>query len=405
MIRIKDIFDAEAKHVKFDLKLAKQIQHFVGSLMNRNEDHVMFFGSNLTGPYPLRFKTADQNEWFVDMLGLDEFIIREKIVKDTIINADWVRATDAFNMSCLYTIHRYLNSNLSPKDKKMAIDNTAMALNIKLMGSIMAAYFPYNADEATSQEVFARLSRKFYIKKYGSWRKVLEHRAEDITATTSKWLPVLTKFDSDEDLAQCISDIQGRLRSMIKYIWEVFAKVRLDQSKFNRTSMAIEIGGEKVIQDLKRDSDTYKEYALKIALDESTFIKPEMITIVDAEMRTMPTKLLMDALRHLVVLHNKANPLAEELIVKVIEHAIQTINSDRSAARNLNDPSWLIHKVKVLVMASKTNDPLVFRIRDITEKLIRDSVSTKNNTWIAALKTGLVLYIVGRAFSMRHYTN
>lgn len=404
-LRIKDIFDDVSRHINFDQKLAKEIQRYVGALMNRNDDHVMFFGSNLTGVYPLRYKTSDRNEWFVDIKDLDEFEIRKRVISDTIIDKDWVRATDAFNLDCLYTIHRFLNSKLSDRDKQRAVNDTAMALNIKLMGSIMAAYFPYNVDEAVAQEVYARLSRKFYIKKYGNWRSVLEHRSEDITAATSKWLPVLKTFDNDEDIAQCISDIQGRLRSMIKYIWEVFAKVRMDQSKFNRTSMAIEVGGEKIVQELKRDSDTYKEYGLKVALDETTFIKPELITIVDAEMRTMPAKLLTDTLRHLVVLQNKADTKADELITKTIEHAIQTIQSDRSAARNLNDISWLLHKVKVLIMASKTNDPLVFRVRDLAEEMVRASAKTKNNTMIAALRTGLILYIVARTFTMKHYSS
>lgn len=402
-VLLRDIFNEASKHIKFDQKLAKSIHNYVAGLMNRNEDHVMFFGSNLTGPYPLRFKTGDRNEWFVDIKDIDEFAIRKRVREETIIDEAWERATDVFNLDTLYTVHRWLNSNLSERDKHKAIHDTFMALNIKLMGSIMARYFPYSCDEATALEVYARLSKKFHIKKYGNWRGVLEHRSDDIVSVTSKWLPVLKSFDDDAEIAQCISDIQGRLRSMIKYIWEVLEKVKLDQQKFNKTSMSIDAGGEKVLQELKRDADSFKDYAQKVVLDEHTFIKPELVCIVDAEMRTMPVKLLNDCLRHMCVLANKDDKNLHDLINDVIEHTVNALREDRSAGRNMHDLAWILRKEKLLITAPKTTNELVFSMRDKTESIVRAAAKTKNATLIATLKTGICLYIIGRTFAMKHY--
>lgn len=404
-ILLKDIFNEASKNIKFDQKLAKIIHNYVAGLMNRNEDHVLFFGSNLTGPYPLRFKTGDKNEWFVDIKDIDEFEIKKRIREETIIDESWERATDPFNMDCLYTVHRFLNSNLSERDKHKAIHDTFMALNIKLMGSIMARYFPYSCDEATALEVYARLSKKFHIKKYGNWRGVLEHRSDDIASTTSKWLPVLKDFTDDAEIAQCISDIQGRLRSMIKYIWDVLEKVKLDQQKFNKTSMSIDAGGEKVLQELKRDADSFKDYAQKVVLDEHTFIKPELVCIVDAEMKTMPVKLLNDCLKHICVLANNDDRDLQDLINDTIEHAINSIRDDRSSGRNMHDLSWILHKEKLLITAPKTTNDLVFSMRDKTESIVRKAAKTKNATIIATLKTGICLYIIGRTFAMKHYAH
>lgn len=403
-VLLKDIFNEASKHIKFDQKLAKSIHTYVAGLMNRNEDHVMFFGSNLTGPYPLRFKTGDRNEWFIDIKDIDEFAIRKRIREETIIDESWERATDVFNMDCLYTVHRWLNSNLSEKEKHKAIHDTLMALNIKLMGSIMARYFPYSCDEATALEVYARLSKKFHIKKFGNWRGVLENRSDDVTAVTSKWLPVLKAFNDDAEIAQCISDIQGRLRSMIKYIWDVLEKVKLDQQKFNKTSMSIDAGGEKVLQELKRDADSYKDYAQKVVLDEHTFIKPEVVAIVDAEMRTMSTKLLLDCLRHICKLANNDDASLQQLINDTIEHTVNTLREDRSAGRNMHDLAWILHKEKLLITAPKTTNDLVFSMRERTEPIVRASAKTKNATFIATLKTGICLYIIGRTFAMKHYS-
>lgn len=400
---IKQIFDEASKSVRFDQKLSKSIQKYVGDLMNRNEEHVLFFGSNLTGVYDLRFKTTDRYEWFIDIKDIDELDIRKRVLSESVLDPNWVRANDVFNLDCLYTVHRFLNSSLSDNEKEKAINATFMALNIKLLGSIMAAYFKYKCDERVAQETYARLSRKFYIKKFGSWRGVLEKRSGDIVSADSKWLPVLKDFTDDEQIAQCISDIQGRLRSMIKYVWEVFSKVREDDARFNHTSSTFEMEGEKVIQALKRDADKYLRYAHEIVLDRNTFIKPEVLQVVDAEMRTLSQKLLLDALEHFVVQASGNKKDIEEFVTATIQHAINTINDDRTAARHLSDIAWLLNKEKLLFMASKTNDPLVFTARKVAERIVREACKTKNNTMIAALKTGLIIYLVGRVFTYNHY--
>lgn len=401
---IKQIFDEASKSVRFDQRLSRSIQKYVGDLMNRNEEHVLFFGSNLTGVYDLRFKTSDRNEWFIDIKDIDEFDIRKRVLSESVLDPNWVRANDVFNLDCLYTVHRFLNSDLKDNEKEKAINATFMALNIKLLGSIMAAYFKYKCDERVAQETYARLSRKFYIKKFGSWRGVLEKRSGDIVSVDSKWLPVLKEFTDDEQIAQCISDIQGRLRSMIKYVWEVFSKVREEDAKFNHTSSTFEMEGEKVIQALKRDADKYLRYAHEIVLDRNTFIKPEILQVVDAEMRTLSQKLLLDALEHFVVQASSNKKDIEEFVTASIQHAINTINDDRTAARHLSDIAWLLNKEKLLFMASKTNDPLVFTSRKVAERIVREACKTKNNTMIAALKTGVIIYLIGRVFTMQHYS-
>lgn len=401
---LKQICDEMSQHLEFNTTLAKRINRYVGDLMNRNEAHTMFFGSNLTGVYPLRFKTSDRNEWFIDIKeDFDEFVLHKRVIKETGLPANWVRATDSFNIDCLYTIHRFINSSLPEKEKTDACEKVAMALNIKLMGAIMGWYFKHDVDERVAQEVYARLSRKFYIKRFGNWRLVLENRSIDIVSKTSKWYPVLKDFTDTDALAQCISDIQGRLRSMIKYIWEVFEQVRRDQSKFNRTSMALNVQGEMVLQDLKRDSDIYKRYILKEAMSMTTFVKPELLTIVDAEMRTMPIKLLVDALQGLSDQVAKNDTKTDQFLSTIVEWVSDMIQEDRTAARHINDLSWLLNKTKLLFTAAKASDTRIFEMRQFSEELIKKYAKTKNPTIIAALKTGLVIYIVARTFSMRHY--
>lgn len=402
---LKQIFDEVYSGYRFDAQLAKRISRYVGDLMNRNEDHVMFFGSSLTGVYDLRFKTTDRNEWFMDIKDVDEFALKKRIINESIYDPTWVRANDAFNLDCLYTMHRFLTSNLPERERIAAVNKVGMALNIKLLGSIMAAYFPYKCDERVAQEVYARLSRKFYIKKFGSWKLVLENRSNDIafSGTKSSWLDVLTNFTDDEQIAQCISDIQGRLRSMIKYVWTVLEQVKADDARFGRTNTTIEIEGDKIIQSLKRDPDKFLRYSQDITIDANTFIKPETVIVVDAEMRTVSQKLLIDLLEYVVECSNRKEKRIEELIEASVQHTIDTIQNDRTASRLMKDISWLLNKEKLLFMASKTNDPNVFKAREIAEELVKETSKTKNSTMIASLKTALIIYIIARTFTMEHW--
>lgn len=400
---IKQILDETFTEVRFDAKLAKRIAQYVGDLMNRNDSHVMFFGSNLTGVYPLRFKTSDKNEWFIDILDVDESTLTRRIVKESIWPENWVRVNDAFNMSALYIMHRFMNSSLPPKEKQKAIDDTAMALNIRLLGSIMAWYFKYDVDERTAEMVYARLSRKFHIKKFGNWRKVLENRSSDITSDKSKWTPVLQQFTDDPNIGQCISDIQGRLRSMVKYIWDVFAEVHAEQSKFGRTSLTLDNKGEKIVQELKRGSDIYKRYIVKSALETHTFIKDEVLAIIVAETRTAPEKLILDVLRGVVEKANTTDANIVKFLETAVEFSTEVISKDRTAKQNLNDLSWLLNKIKLYLTAAKTKDEYVLFLREHAEILTKAYASTRNPTIIAAVKTAVILYVIGRTFTMHHY--
>jgi hypothetical protein len=123
---LKQIFDEASTSIKFDQNLSRKIQKYVGDLMNRNEEHVMFFGSNLTGVYDLRFKTSDRNEWFLDIKDLDEFAIRKRVLAESILDPNWVRANDVFNLDTLYTVHRFLNSGMNEIQAYKAIEATMM---------------------------------------------------------------------------------------------------------------------------------------------------------------------------------------------------------------------------------------------------------------------------------------
>ena len=54
-------------------------------------------------------------------------------------------------------------------------------------------------------------------------------------------------------------------------------------------------------------------------------------------------------------------------------------------------------------MASRSSDPALLKLRNTGEKLIRKAVQSKNPSMLAAVRTGVLLYVVLRTFSKDHY--
>ena len=125
------------------------------------------------------------------------------------------------NLSCLWMAHKFKNSNLSVKLKQEAMFETLMIMHYKLITSLMAHFFPYPVNPEISQMIYDELSLKFSLKREGTWMGVLKERCEDIISDKSIHARTLTSFDNDPDIQYMVTDIQGRLKSIIKNLWKV----------------------------------------------------------------------------------------------------------------------------------------------------------------------------------------
>jgi hypothetical protein len=56
-------------------------------------------------------------------------------------------------------------------------------------------------------------------------------------------------------------------------------------------------------------------------------------------------------------------------------------------------------------MSSRSSEVKLLKIRNSAEVIVRSSTKIKDPSAIAATRTGFMLYVVLRAFTMQHYTN
>lgn len=400
----KKVFDEALAQSKIDDALFKRIRVYVQKFINKNEDHIRFFGSNLTGVYPVRFIPSDKNEWVDEILNIDEYDTRQKIIhpETGAVSEDWVRATDIMNISCLYLTYRFFNSNMSLKNKEEAMLTALMALHCKLISSLMAHFFKYPADEATAMATYAALSKKYAIKQQGSWHGVLLNRCQDIMDHQSIHYQTIVKFNDDDAIVYMIQDIQGRLRDMIKKLWRVFEIVRTQNAKILSNSGLIELDGKIMVKDMERVYPPYKKYINDVVVDKGRFIKPELVEVITSAISTIPEKLLYDALNHLTgkVMEDKK---IQEFLEKVILHAFEYLGSEHDSKLILRNKGLLIARLKALYMASRSSDPLLLDMRNLGIKIFKKNIATKSDSVLASVRTGVMLYIVLRTFSKDYY--
>lgn len=400
---IKSIFDTHGSHLKFDQHLIKDIRDYGNGIVNASEDNIHFFGGHAIGVYPVKFKTSDRHEFLIDILSVEEGDIRSEVKNLPTVNEDWVRGTDVMNLSCLWLAHRFKISNLPVKTRYEGMYQCMLVLNFKLITSLMSHFFPHPVNPELSQMIYDQLSLKYSLKKEGSWMGLLIERTEDIIGEKGIHADTLTNFNDDGDIQYMITDIQGRLRSIIKNLWEVLAEVREKDMKRHKQSYFSELEGEMVIRDMSSKYGDYRHYIELISGSAlSEFTKPELITVVASMIPTMPKPLLGEALIAFHEQHLKKNKMTKEWLDLIITHCFEQVVADPKIARKLNNIPELLVYMKSLYMASKSKGD-VEKMRVIGEKFIKRFVKNNNPSAIASIRTGVMLYVIVRMLSKDHY--
>lgn len=403
MNQIKSIMDEYGKHIKFDSRLVNHLERYVQNFINKSPEHVKCLGSNLTGVYRLSWTLPDRLDWEDNFLQIDGRELRQQILAIPHMDDVGRVAGDNFNISCVWLCHRFYRSDLPPRVKEKAMKLSMDILQYKLMSSIHSHYFKFPVDQNVAEATYAELSRKFDIKRYGTWRGVLDSRSENIIATGEIHEQTIRSFDDDIAIVRMIQDIQFRLRDKIKNIWEVMARVIENDMKFGSVSSTIELDGALVTRDIERKSTEYLQFIKECAGEKDRFIKADLMEVIESSMSTMPVKPFGELLIIFSEKVAKSDKKALELLEATMEHLFNVVLADRKVEMRIKDKAAVLNRIRGLYTASRSNNELLTRMQDTAEKFVRKDVKIVNNANVAALRTGLLLYIVLRAMVKEHY--
>lgn len=411
MSTLKAIFDEQFDEVVFDKALCQRIIRFSQWFMTRNDDHSAFFGGVLLGVNPIRFYDSDREKWYEEVIDIDESLLENGFKAASAIDFNYNVMSDVFNYTPIYLCHRLrMEKGISKSLVEEAQMHAFMVLHYRFLTSLLVTRFRYPADPEIAQATYASLSMRFDIKKYGSWRNLLEARSSNLASPESIYNGVINDFSPDTSkgtgasVIRVVTDTQGRIRELVNKIYAIHVNNKdLGKRVSITTDIQFDHLGETVLKDRKGGYASLLRYANEVALLPQSLIKPELVDVINNLMSTMPPQLLIESLKYLSTHYQQPKMEALELIVKeALLFAFDFMHRNRTLVRT-NDLATILVRLRALLTASRTTDPVIIRLRNLTEQLVLKAVNTKNTAVIASVRTGLLLYIVLRTLSKQHY--
>lgn len=402
---IKAIFEEECSDLKIDFSFYKKICELEARFVNKKQEHIEFFGGNLTGVHTVRFTDEDRDRLFIDILQVDDRVLEDRIYHLPSINKEWKISGSVFNIACIWIMHAFDNTHLLDEEQKHDGKlRICLYLHYKFLTSILFRFFKYPADPEVAAATYAQLSYKYVLKQYGSWGATLHARAEEVIAAHSIHTLTIKKLE-DERVVYMLNDVQGRIKDMLKNIMALHMKISEQGTRISRSNALIETDGEMILKDSAKNIAVYTRYIRSIIPDANSFIRQELLDVIANVMQTMPPKLLYQTLKWCSdnYGHLDTNGV-EKTIDGIMEHAFEFISGNRGVLRAKGDLMGFLSKLRGTYMSSRSTDESLIKLRRDVEDIIKMATKTKNDSVIAAVRTGFALYICLRAFTRDHYT-
>lgn len=402
-VTIKSVFDDLVGHLVINKQFAKTVKDLRVRFLNKNEDHLDFFTGNLLGVHVIKYLPSDRENWFEEVLEIDEDFIKEGIAKVG-LDPTWVRVNDVLNLSIVWLLHRVHLSTLSPKEKYDLMIEILLIVHYKFISSLMSHYFPYPANKAVAMATYEALSRKFELKQYGSWQALLEARSRSIIDSKSIHFKTITDLPSDQSVILMVQDMQARVKEIVRKMSAVFHRVNEQNLRISSSSGVIELDGETELLGLTRDHTAYTRYLKDIISDKSTFIRQELIDIIVEVQPTLNEDHLIQALFYCSENFGRGgDPKIETLIDECLLHTYEFISDNTGTMSITTDLGGLLIKLRNLYTASRMGDERLVLMKKLADSIVERSVKSKNQVMKSAARTGLQLYLVIRAFTKKHY--
>jgi hypothetical protein len=402
------VFEKHVGGLNIDRKWAENLRKFTNSFITKNDNHVKFFGGHFLGVYPTHWVDQDRTDWFDDILSdnntkVDDIGLTSDLHALDAINTDWIVSSDPYNLSCLYLLHAIHKSNLPQNLKEMAQVNVLLNLHFKFLTSLLSHRFRFASDREAEMAAFADLSKRYALKQYGSWIKLLRARCEDIISPRGIHRKTIENFRDDTAIVDMINDIQSRLRDMVNRLTSALHEALASNSKITSVSNVMTVDGAAIVKDQSRELPRYKRYIHTVISDKNSFVRPELITIVADAMHTLSVPHFVTTLEHMSECYGtKVLPFLPEFLDEVLIHAFDYISSNRLRT---NDLTTIITKLRAIYMASRTSNPSLLRIKEMAHALVNSHGKERSMALAASERTAIILYVLIRTLTENYYAN
>lgn len=408
---VKEVFDAHCVKLKIDAKLLKAIKAKDLQFVTKNSDHISFFGSGLLGVYPIKWLDADRDEWFDDIMEIDDVALQSDLaslkIPDergqlvAVINPDHKVVSSTINLAMSYLIHRFLTEkSLSQSQREEGAVVICKLLHYKFLSSLLSNYFAYPANEAIAKATYNTLSMQFMIKQLGTWGALIHARSVDAVGHTSVHRKGLLTLPFDAQ-AYFLSDVQTRIRNVVKAQTKVFYLVRDANGKTITTSQIMQIEDGIVIKDISRSFTQYHRYLYDLTEEPSSFIKQELIDIICNGINSADPRAVKSTLEWICNnIRDKRKAYIDQLLSETILYAFDFLTKNKISTKDLG---LVIEKLKAMLVGSRVNESKILLLRKLGDKVVKEGSGRKSSVPTRPERTAVILYIVLRTLTMSHY--
>ena len=414
MLTIKESF---SQHIDIAITpaLVKALNTLVLQFEIRGETP-MTLNSPMFGVHKFFF-TTDDRKMFFEIIKVDESEVAKLIREIPSIDNAFRVISDTFNLTCVYLVHKLLNSKLSVNEVTSACISVFNYMQYRFMSSAVNHYFPHNANYEIMQTVIESLNLKFAIKQYGTWKKVIGNRSLMIITTDSLHKDTIKNLDKDKDILYLITDMSTRIRSQLKIITAEYYAIRETNSFIRSHSATTELDGEKILREKSGSFELTSSIIYHKLINKAAFIDDHVIRMVQKSVPRLNTSIIK---RTLISLSDEAHQQMEEGISTKIIHkrddtevyiGIETLlnkiiyvvymSAIRSDRVNLNSKIAVYNNTKNIFTASRTADKeLIYIKASIADFLKRTRITTRDST-VSGLTIAISLYITLLSFQLR----
>lgn len=393
------------KYLIIDKKWADTLNRYVYSFTTRSRggvDYAKFFGSPYLGLEKITFTSQDRNEWFSEIFDVDEEELKENLHECKMVNSTWNVVGDVFNLTIPYLLFRITHSKLDPKVKHQAMVNVLCMYHYKCLTSMIHNDYPFPPKKEVVLETYNRLSMKYDIKRYGSWRALIVARAEFILdPKTGIHYDTFMKMNSDKAIIYMVGDIQDRLRGVINDINKVFHDVKNQVNIVRLEGNMVNLTDGVALKNVAKEVTQYRNYLEGVLTSKNGFFKEELIDYATRFVDGAPKDKLSYIVQNFPELYNaKKGEDYRKLIEETILHLFEYLHTNRINKTNIYQ---LILKMRGAYNAPRSVNESVMRIRILGDDMVRNQTGIKTPITVTSLRTAFLIYVVLRTLSRDYY--
>ena len=325
--------------------------------------------------------------------------------------------SDVFNIFITYLLHKVFISNLQVNMKNDYILTLLKVMQYRFFTSLVSHRFKYGANEDIMRATIDGLSNKFAIVQYGSWRKLIEVRAEEFSDARGIHYTTISKYPDDKGPLYLITDLQTRLRNQINIITTKYYQNKEEKELIKSYSITgSDIDGDKIILDQKNIYENMTIRLMKETYVLSEFIDNDLVSVVCKLYNSITPdtfKLVLRKFSEKVIEQSRiadpAKGLDEVRITKDLEiylgTRIYTYSLIQSTYRfciiskvNMKSKLEILKAVKDVYSSSRTNNQEILSVKESTSFLVDSCGVSKRAATLASLKLALITYFIIKSF-------